>query len=54
MTLLPATIWILVMIMNGSGKAIDTIEFSSKEKCLAARELFLKHAPYDYAFCAEK
>lgn len=50
-------IWVLVLItsqFNGSGRAIDHIEFTSKERCIAAQQFSVKRDTIKDAYCVQK
>lgn len=50
-------IWVLVLITsqyNGSGRAIDHIEFTSKERCIVAQKFSAKRDTIVDAYCVPK
>ena len=49
--------WVLVLISlstGGAGRAIDHIEFTSKERCMVAQEFSIKRDTIKDAYCVQK
>lgn len=50
-------IWILVLVTasgSNNGRAIDHIEFTSKERCIAAQQFSIKRDTILDAYCVPK
>lgn len=49
--------WVLILItaqFSSSGRAIDHIEFTSKERCIAAQKFSVKRDTILDAYCVQK
>ncbi|QEP53304.1 hypothetical protein BS46_gp122 [Acinetobacter phage BS46] len=49
--------WVLILITsswNSSGLAIDHVEFTSKERCIAAQQFSVKRDTIKDAYCVQK